>query len=142
MSLQNDPWAQSFPSTNYGLALATPGKRFLAWFLNWLIAAFSFGIVWLIWWLIIVNKGMTPGRQIMKLAIIDQNTYEEVGAGRAFVRGTLVFFILFQVIASLLGSVFFGLGFVFTCISAALMFRASRQTLWDMFTRTNVGIKG
>jgi hypothetical protein len=46
------------------------------------------------------------------------------------------------VIASFLGSVFFGLGFVFTCISASLMFRASRQTLWDLITRTNVGVKG
>jgi hypothetical protein len=142
MSFSNDPWAQSFPSASYGLPLAPPGKRFLAWFLNWLIAAFSFGIVWLVWWLIIVNRGLTPGRQIMKLVIVDQRTFEEVTPGRAFVRGTLVFFVLFQVIASFLGSVFFGLGFLFTCVSAALMFRASRQTLWDLITGTNVGIKG
>ena len=141
MSFENDPWAQPYSSSTYALALATPGKRFLAWFLNWVIAAFSFGIVWLVWWLIIVNKGLTPGRQIMKLVVIDQRTYEEVSAGRAFVRGTLVFFILFQVIASFLGSVFFGLGFVFTCVSASLMFRASRQTLWDLFTGTNIGVK-
>jgi hypothetical protein len=142
MSFEKNPWAESYSSATYGLPLATPGKRFLAWFLNWLIAAFSFGIVWFIWWIAIANKGMTPGRQIMKLAIIDQRTYEEVSAGRAFVRGTLVFFILFQVIASILGSVFFGLGFIFTCVSAALMLRASRQTLWDLITGTNVGIKG
>lgn len=142
MSLANNPWAESYSSGTYGLPLATPGKRFLAWFLNWLIAAFSFGIVWLIWWIAIANKGMTPGRQIMKLAIIDQRTYEEVSAGRAFIRGTVVFFVLFQVIASILGSVFFGLGFIFTCLSASLMFRASRQTLWDLITGTNVGVKG
>jgi hypothetical protein len=142
MSFENDPWAQSNSSATYSLALATPGKRFLSWFLNWVIAAFSFGIVWLIWWIAIANKGMTPGRQIMKLVIIDQKTYEEVSAGRALVRGTLVFFILFQVIASFLGSVFFGLGFIFTCVSAALMLRASHQTLWDLVTGTNVGVKG
>ena len=142
MSFENDPWGQSYSSASYGLALATPGKRFLAWFLNWVIAAFGFGIVWLVWWLVIVNKGMTPGRQIMKLAIVDQRTYEEVTPGRVFIRGTLVFFILFQVIASFLGSIFFGLGFLFTCISASLMFRASRQTLWDLITGTNVGVKG
>jgi hypothetical protein len=83
MSFESDPWGQSNSSASYGLALATPGKRFLAWFLNWLIAAFSFGIVWFIWWIAIANKGMTPGRQIMKLVIIDQRTYEEVTAGRA-----------------------------------------------------------
>ena len=142
MSLEYDSWSQSNSSATYGLALATPGKRFLAWFLNWIIAAFSLGIVWFIWWIVIVNKGMTPGRQIMKLAIVDQRTYEEVTPGRAFIRGTLVFFILFQVIASFLGSVFFGLGFFFTCISASLMLRASRQTLWDLITGTNVGVKG
>ena len=85
---------------------------------------------------------MPPGRQIMKLAIVDQRTHEEVTPGRAFIRGTLVFFLLFQVIASFLGSIFFGLGFLFTCISASLMFRASRQTLWDLITGTNVGVKG
>ena len=142
MSLEYDSWGQSNSSAGYGLALATPGKRFLAGFLNWIIAAFSLGIVWFIWWIAIANKGLTPGRQIMKLAIIDQKTYEEVTPGRAFVRGTLVFFVLFQVIASFLGSIFFGLGFIFTCVSASLMFRASRQTLWDLITGTNVGVNG
>jgi len=140
LSFSTDPWEHFETSGAFSLQVATPGKRFLAWALNWLIAAFSFGIVWLIWWIIIFKKGLTPGRQIMKLKVIDIRSLEEVSLKRVFIRGTILYFLLFNFICSILGSIFFGLGFLFLTISSTLMFGKSRQALWDLLTNTTIGI--
>lgn len=123
------------------LPLATPLHRFGAALLEGVLAFLTFGIGWLVWWLILLGKGLTPARQILGLRIIDVNTRNPVSNGQVFIRGFVIYFLAFSLLSWTLNLFTFGVGFIFTITSALLIFRDSRQTLWDQLTRTTVGFQ-
>lgn len=139
-----DAWGNSSEPqfSENAIELATPLRRFSASLLEGLLAVVTLGIGWFIWWLILLNKGLTPARQILGLVILDSNTRTKVNSGQVFVRGALVYFGAFQILAWTLSFVLFGLGTIFTLVSSLLIFRVSRQTLWDQITGTTVGYTG
>ena len=142
--MSTDAWGNSIEPqfSSDGIELATPLRRFAASLLEGLLVVVTLGIGWFIWWLVLLGKGMTPARQILGLVIIDSNTHTRVSSGQVFVRGALVYFGAFQVISFGLSLMLFGAGLVFTMVSSLLVFRVSRQTLWDQVTTTTVGYIG
>lgn len=121
-----------------GLPFATPLHRFGAAFLEAALAIVTLGLGWFIWWLILISKGSTPARQILGLKIVNAKTMQPVSNSQVFLRGFVVYFLAFSALASALSFVLFGAGWLFTLVSALLVFRASHQTLWDQITGTTV----
>lgn len=124
-----------------GLPFATPLHRFGAFLLEYGLAIVTLGVGWLIWWLILLSKGLTPARQILGLRIVDSRTMQPVSSGQAFVRGFVVYFLAFSALATALSFVLFGAGWLFSLIAALLVFRDSHQTLWDQVTNTTVAFE-
>lgn len=142
--MSSDVWGNNLGADFSGneIALATPLRRFSASLLEGLLFVVTLGIGWFIWWLVLLGRGLTPARQILGLVILDANTRTPVSASQVFVRGTLVYFGAFQVISWALSLMLFGAGTLFTIVSALLIFRTSKQTLWDQITKTAVGYNG
>ena len=134
-------WESSNTEMDSGLPYATPLHRFGAALLEAMLAIVTLGIGWFIWWLILISKGLTPARQILSLRVIDAKTRQPVSSSQVFVRGFVVYFLAFSALASVLSLILFGAGWLFTLVSALLVFRASRQTLWDQITGTSIGFQ-
>lgn len=131
----------SVEATQLGLPFATPLHRFGAAILEAVLAVVTLGIGWFIWWLILIGRGLTPARQILGLRIVNANTMQPVSSSQVFLRGFVVYFLAFSALSSALSLVLFGAGWLFTLVSALLVFRSSHQTLWDQMTGTTVGFQ-
>ncbi len=134
-------WESNSTEIASGLPYATPLHRFGAALLEATLAIVTLGIGWFIWWLILLGKGLTPARQILGLRVIDAKSKQPVSSSQVFVRGFVVYFLAFSALASALSLILFGAGWLFTLVSALLVFRASRQTLWDQITGTSIGFQ-
>jgi CHASE2 domain-containing sensor protein len=66
---------------------------------------------------------------------------QPVSNSQVFLRGFVVYFLAFSALSSALSLLLFGAGWVFTIVSALLVFRSSHQTLWDQMTSTTVGFQ-
>jgi uncharacterized RDD family membrane protein YckC len=60
------------------------GVRLLAYFLEAILQAVTLGIGWLIWAALIVKKGQTPAKQLLKLRVIDANDSRPLRFARMF----------------------------------------------------------
>lgn len=134
-------WDVNVESSQLGLPFATPLLRFGAAILESVLAILTLGIGWFVWWLILLGQGLTPARQILGLRIVDAKTMQPVSSSQVLLRGFVVYFLAFSALATGLSFVLFGAGWLFTLVSALLVFRASHQTLWDQMTRTTVGFQ-
>jgi len=134
-------WDVNVESSQMGLPFATPLHRFGSAVLESVLAILTLGIGWFIWWLILLGKGLTPARQILGLRIVDAKTMQPAANSQVFLRGFVVYFLAFSALASALSLVLFGAGWLFTLVSALLVLRSSRQTLWDQITGTTVGFE-
>ena len=123
------------------LTPVNPARRFTAWVLEIVLISGTAYIGWFIWWLILIGRGQTPARQILGLRIVDIKTMQPVSSSQVFLRGFVVYFLAFSALASALSLLLFGAGWIFTLVSALLVFRASHQTLWDQMTGTTVGFE-
>lgn len=134
-------WDVNVESSQLGLPFATPLNRFGAAILESVLAILTLGIGWFVWWLILLGQGLTPARQILGLRIVDAKTMQPVSSSQVLLRGFVVYFLAFSALATGLSFVLFGAGWLFTLVSALLVFRTSHQTLWDQMTRTTVGFQ-
>jgi len=134
-----NPYTYQQPTTSGTLPVASVGIRFGALILETVLMIVTLGIGWFIWWLVLLGQGLTPARQILKLRVIDINTKVPVSPGQVFVRGFVVYGLAFGIGTAILNTITFGIGSLFQLISALLMFRDSRQTLWDQITNTTIG---
>ena len=130
-TVSNEPLSDALP-------LATAGMRIWGVVLEAILAVVTLGIGWFIWYLVVVGRGLTPARSILKLIVVDGQSRVPVAAGKAFVRGFFVYYLLFSVIANLLVASAFGFPFFFW-VAGLFIFRQSRQTLWDQLTNTVIG---
>lgn len=121
------------------LPLATVGMRIWSVILEAILVVVTLGIGWLIWYFVVVGRGLTPARAILKLKVIDFITRTEVSPGKAFFRGFVVYYLIFGVLASAIGGALFAGPYILTLIAGAFIFRESRQTLWDQVTNTVIG---
>ncbi|MFY9325506.1 MAG: RDD family protein [Candidatus Nanopelagicales bacterium] len=120
------------------LPLASIGMRIWGVILEAILGVVTLGIGWLIWYFVVVGRGLTPARQVLKLRVVDARTRVPVEPGRAFVRGFFVYSLLFGFVFNSLVASLFGFPFFFW-VAALFILRQSRQTLWDQLTNTVIG---
>jgi serine/threonine protein kinase/uncharacterized RDD family membrane protein YckC len=127
-----DLWPQeAFP-------LARPRERIFAAFLDFLIAVFGLFIVWPIWLWKLRKTGLTPGRKIVGLVIIDAKTFIPVPVKRVLIRGLMFNYVVYGIFSSTDIEKYSWV--VFIPIALALpMILEKRQTVWDMAFKTTVG---
>lgn len=123
--------SQLNPAHPEALPLATIGMRIWSRILESILIVVTLGIGWFIWYVVVVGRGLTPARQMLNLIVIDSQTRVPVDPLKAFVRGFVVYFILFGIILSVIP--------FSALIAGAFIFRESRQTLWDQLTNTVIG---
>jgi serine/threonine protein kinase/uncharacterized RDD family membrane protein YckC len=118
--------------------LARPRDRIFAAFLDFLIATFGLVIVWAIWLWKLRKTGLTPGRKIVGLVIVDAKTFIPVPVKRVFIRGLMFNYVVYGIFASTDTERFAWV--VLIPIALALpMILDKRQTVWDMAFKTTVG---
>ncbi len=106
----------------------SPGTRFLSYLLESVLATVTLGIGWLIWAATLSGTGQTPGKKIMGLTVIDEQTKKPMTMGRMFwMRGIVAGFVA-QI------GIFFTLG-----ILLFMPFWDKRnQNLWDRISASIV----
>jgi len=111
-----------------GVGVAGVGSRLGAALLDSLLLSVTFGIGWLIWAAIIAGKGQTPGKQLLKLRVVDATTARPIGFGRMFfMRGLVAGFVASVAILFTIGILLF------------MPFWDKRnQTIWDKVSGTIV----
>lgn len=111
--------------------LSSVGKRFGAYLLDFALVIVTLGIGWLIWTLIILGRGQTPGKQLLNMRVVDADTGQLTGYGKMFVRE----FLLKGILMTIVITVSFGLGLI---LYFWLTWDNRNQELWDKMLNTVV----
>ena len=108
--------------------------RLGAYALDVVLASFTFGIVWLIWSLVIWGQGQTPGKQILKIRVRSAQTGSVATWGHMAVREFLV--PLTVIIATVIT---YGVALVaWFIIEIVFYFTKNNRTLRDLWVKTAV----
>ncbi len=122
--------------------LATQGRRFAGFVLDVLLFAFTLGIGWLIWFLVIAGQGQTPAKQILKLRVVREDG-QPASYGWMLLREIgvkwLAFIVLNLVLVALIGDVgAWAHVAIFAACALWCVWDANRQCLWDKALTTLV----
>lgn len=114
------------------------------------LAVTTGGIGWLIWLLIVMGQGQTPGKQLLKLRVYNTTTHKPAKWGHMFIRQIGLMFAL-----NLIQALFFTALFIFTGIGIGylgnllllvifltdafwILKDGKRQRLIDIYLKTTV----
>ena len=111
--------------------IATPQSRLIALLLDALIFGLGFGVVWIIWFVLLADKGTTPGHHLMGQIVVDLNTGTPLSWKKMIIREVLLKGLLHWV----LGSILFMTNYI---IDGAFIFREGHRTLHDMVIGSQV----
>lgn len=111
--------------------LATPGSRLIAYILDAAIFAFTLGVGWIIWLLILRDRGTTPGHDLMGHQIVKIENGQLLTLKEIVIRELLVKGILIWVVASLTY-------FLAPIANFALIFREGNRTGHDFIMGSEV----
>jgi|SRR5581483_1958158 len=108
-----------------GVTLASPGKRLGAYLLSGLLGVVTLYIGWLIWDIVLNSKGsgQSPGKQLLKVRVIDLQTGRPATFGKMFLRGLL---------KDVIGHIIYGI------LALFLLIDKDNQELWDKAVSTVV----
>jgi uncharacterized RDD family membrane protein YckC len=79
-----------------GVELAGLGRRAIALLIDIILFPLLLVVGYVIWWLIVIGRGQTPGKQLTGIRIARADTGETAGWGLSFVRELLIEFLLFE----------------------------------------------
>ena len=116
-----------FPS---GIALATAGRRLSGYLLDVVLGLATLVVGWLIWSLIIYDRGQTPGKQLLGMRVVKINSGSRASWGAMFVREWLA-----KAVVGLAVTFTCGLGIV---LYFWLLWDRDKQQLWDKIVETLV----
>lgn len=111
--------------------LATPQSRLIALLIDALIFGFGFGVVWIIWFITLAEKGTTPGHHLMGQVIVDVDTGNPLGWKKMVVREVLLKGLLHWI----LGGFLFMTNYI---VDGAFIFSSERRTLHDLLIGSQV----
>lgn len=119
------------------LVTATQGRRLGGWVLDLLVVVATFGVGWLIWFLIVAQRGQTPGKQMLGMYIMREDG-SRAGGWYTILR-EIVVKTLFSIVISVISGVTNGLG-TLLWLPAALWctWDHERQCLWDKVANTYI----
>jgi uncharacterized RDD family membrane protein YckC len=124
---------QPAPRANGGVPgqVSTVGRRFGAYALDSVLALVTFGIGWLIWFLMVASNGQTPGKSLLGMQTVDAQTGAPLDIGKMIVREIL----LKGFVGVFVLSVTSGLAIP---LWAWLVWDDQNQQLWDKAMTTTV----
>lgn len=111
--------------------LATPQSRLIALLLDALIFGLGFGVIWIIWFITLAEKGTTPGHHLMGQVVVDADTGVPLGWKRMAIREVLIKGVLHWI----LGSFLFMANYI---IDGAFIFTSTQRTLHDLVVGSQV----
>ncbi len=114
----------------HGWELATYPQRVIAFLLDFVLIPLTLVIGYIIWWLIVLGRAQTPGKQIVGIQVV-KDTGEPVGWGYMFLRE----FVIKGLLGGFLSS-FAGIYFVVDHIWP--LFDDDKQTIHDKMVSTLV----
>ena len=69
---------------------ATPGHRIGAVAVDFGLSIVTFNIGWIVWNLIVMAKGQTPGKQLLKIRVLSENSQQPANWGHMAIRQMLI----------------------------------------------------
>ncbi|HVF73601.1 MAG TPA: RDD family protein [Acidimicrobiales bacterium] len=115
-----------------GLVVSSYGQRFFGSVLDAVLLVVLLGIGYLAWAVWAWSRGTSPGKQVLRMRVVDARTGDDVTWGRMFVREFVLEILVFTVVS------FFTLGLL-GLIGSGLIFAGQwRQTAWDRMAKTVV----
>ena len=119
------------------LQTASPGRRLGGWALDGLVAVVTLGVGWLVWFLIVAQRGQTPGKQMLGMYIMREDG-SRAGGWYTILREVVIKG-LFSLVISVISGATNGVGGLLW-LPAALWctWDRERQCLWDKVTSTYI----
>jgi uncharacterized RDD family membrane protein YckC len=111
--------------------LATPQSRLIALLIDALIFGLGFGVVWLIWFAYLADRGTTPGHHLMGQVVVEADTGESFDWKKMVVREILIKGVLHWI----LGSFLFIINYI---VDGAFIFTKKERTIHDMMVGSQV----
>jgi hypothetical protein len=112
---------QQYPAASN---LVSPGGRFGAACLDFLLIMVTFGLGWLIWACVTWSNGQSPAKSLLGHVVADAQTGQAFDWGRMFLREFVIRGLLFGLVNTIT------LG-VFGLVDAFMVFGTTRRTLHD-----------
>ena len=124
------------------LELASQGRRLAAYVLDIVLFALTLGIGWLIWLLIVGQRGQNPAKQLLGMHVVREDG-SRAGLGWMLLREIVIKWAAFVVLDLVLSPVNPGLAGTITLVAFAVAalwcaWDANRQCLWDKAIGTYV----
>jgi uncharacterized RDD family membrane protein YckC len=111
--------------------LATPQSRLIALLIDVLIFGLGFGVVWLVWFITLADRGTTPGHHLMGQVVVDAHTGQSFGWKKMVVREILIKGILHWILSSFL----FMANYI---VDGAFILNRNQRTLHDLVVGSQV----
>jgi uncharacterized RDD family membrane protein YckC len=116
-----------------GVELAGLGRRAVALLLDFILFPLLLVVGYIIWWLLVLGRGQTPGKQLTGIRIARANTGETADWGLSFAREFLVEFLLFDIVlGAITGTIAWWVDHIWA------FFDRRKQTLHDKVSGTIV----
>ena len=120
------------------LQTASAMRRLAGYVVDSIIAVLTFGVGWLVWFLIVAQRGQTPGKQVLSMYIIRADG-TRAGGGYTWARELIIKTLLFGGVFAILGAFTGGLGQLLWVIPALwVLFDDNSQAGWDKIASTYV----
>jgi uncharacterized RDD family membrane protein YckC len=114
-----------------GVVVSSVGRRLGGYLLDVLLFIVTLGIGWIIWSLVVWNRSVTPGKQLLGMKVVKKDTGLRASYGTMALREVIGRWLVIALIAAVCSIVALVLYFM-------LVWDKDRQELWDKIAGTIV----